>query len=548
VTDRLLTGAAILIITLLSFFWFPGHTYLQSDTQIYVPILEHLWDPSVLADDAIASRPHVTYTIYDEIAIGLRKLTGLGFQPILLGQHLLYRGVGVAGLYLIGVACGLPGAAAILLAAVASLGAYVVGPTVLTVEYEPVPRAFALPFILLSIGLVGKNRWTWATISACIGFLFHPPTAIGYCILLAAAEIFLHHRRSLWVFAGVAVGFIALISLETKPLESQHIFSRIDATLEPILRMRGNYNWIEVWIGRYLAQYLFLWAFGAAALWRVWRHLSPPFRFFCACLPLSGLAALPVSYLLLEQAKLMLIPEIQPARYLLFTTLFAAMLGALAAAHEALERRPVRAVLWLLVPFAIPLSPALFDISLKRAGVMLLLALTGAAALEATQRLKALSIPTATAAAVLTFALIPTYGEVLNYPVLDDEGLRDVEAWAQLVTPPDAVFQFADAGRALEPGIFRARAMRPIYADWKGGGQVNYLPSFAHLWARRWAAVKKVQPLEQYAALGIDYVVFTRAKAPQGVPPAYEDERYVVIRVRQRPCGKPCAGGVEPDS
>ena len=48
------------------------------------------------------------------------------------------------------------------------------------------------------------------------------------------------------------------------------------------------------------------------------------------------------------------------------------------------------------------------------------------------------------------------------------------------------------------------------------------------------------------AALGIDYVVFTRAKAPQGVPPAYEDERYVVIRVRQRPCGKPCAGGVEP--
>ena len=151
--DRLLTGAAILVITLLSFFWFPGHTFLQSDTQIYVPILEHLWNPSVLANDAIASRPHVTYTIYDEVALGLRKITGMGFEPVLLGQHFVYRGIGVLGLYLIGLSCGLTGASALIIAAVASLGAYVVGPTVLTVEYEPVPRAFALPFVLLSMGL-----------------------------------------------------------------------------------------------------------------------------------------------------------------------------------------------------------------------------------------------------------------------------------------------------------------------------------------------------------------------------------------------------------
>ena len=88
------------------------------------------------------------------------------------------------------------------------------------------------------------------------------------------------------------------------------------------------------------------------------------------------------------------------------------------------------------------------------------------------------------------------------------------------------------AGGAFEPGIFRARALRPLYVDWKGGGQVNYLPSFAQLWWTRWNAVKTVQPFDRYAALGIDYVVFTRAKAPQGIPPAYEDARYVVFKVR----------------
>ena len=33
-----LVAAAILTITALGFFIFPGHTYLQQDTQIYVPM------------------------------------------------------------------------------------------------------------------------------------------------------------------------------------------------------------------------------------------------------------------------------------------------------------------------------------------------------------------------------------------------------------------------------------------------------------------------------------------------------------------------------
>ena len=55
-------------------------------------------------------------------------------------------------------------------------------------------------------------------------------------------------------------------------------------------------------------------------------------------------------------------------------------------------------------------------------------------------------------------------------------------------TPKDAVFQFGDAERRLEPGVFRARAKRALYVDWKAGGQVNFLQPFAMLWAERWEA------------------------------------------------------------
>ena len=61
--------AAIVILALLSFFQFPGHTWLQQDSQIYTPILEHLRDPSVLAKDMLVERPHVSFTVYDEVAL-----------------------------------------------------------------------------------------------------------------------------------------------------------------------------------------------------------------------------------------------------------------------------------------------------------------------------------------------------------------------------------------------------------------------------------------------------------------------------------------------
>ena len=155
---RLLIGAAICALTLLNYFQFPGHTYLQADTQIYAPILEHIWDPSVLSSDLIVQKPHVSFTLYDEVAEGLRKLTGLPFRQVLAGEQIFFRALGIFGLYLIASSAGLSTAASLLVTAIVSLGATIGGPSVLSFEYEPTPRGFAVPLLFLGIGLIAQGR------------------------------------------------------------------------------------------------------------------------------------------------------------------------------------------------------------------------------------------------------------------------------------------------------------------------------------------------------------------------------------------------------
>src|SRR5437667_10091430 len=98
---RWLVGAAVVVFALLSFFQFPGHTWLQSDTQIYIPIMEHMWDASALNQDLIVQHPHVLFTLYDEIAIGLRKITRLDFRHVLQAEQFALRVLAIWGVYLI---------------------------------------------------------------------------------------------------------------------------------------------------------------------------------------------------------------------------------------------------------------------------------------------------------------------------------------------------------------------------------------------------------------------------------------------------------------
>src|SRR4051794_13098400 len=98
------TAAGALALALLTFFQFPGHTYLQQDTQIYLPILENRWDSSVLRNEMLAQQPHVAFTIYDEAALFLRAVTRLEFREVLGFEQIVTRALGIWGLYLMATA------------------------------------------------------------------------------------------------------------------------------------------------------------------------------------------------------------------------------------------------------------------------------------------------------------------------------------------------------------------------------------------------------------------------------------------------------------
>jgi len=125
-----------------------------------------------------------------------------------------------------------------------------------------------------------------------------------------------------------------------------------------------------------------------------------------------------VSWLLLEKWHWGLIPQLQPMRALLFVTLGMQLMCASAA---MLAKRRGETAMWLVLAIA-PSVPAM----------------------------------------------------LARYPHLHTPELAQLSDWARANTPKDAVFLFADSGRNLAPGIFRSEALRAVYVDWKGGGQVNY--------------------------------------------------------------------------
>src|SRR5271157_1604152 len=94
------TAAVCLALALLTFFQFPGHTWLQQDTQIYVPILERLENPAVLRNEMLTIKPNVAYTLYDEAALALRAVTRLDFRLVLELEQIAARALGIWGLYL----------------------------------------------------------------------------------------------------------------------------------------------------------------------------------------------------------------------------------------------------------------------------------------------------------------------------------------------------------------------------------------------------------------------------------------------------------------
>jgi hypothetical protein len=539
---RVWIGAAILGITLLNFFQFPGHTWLQSDTQIYAPILEHMWNPAVLQKDLVAQHPHVAFTLYDETALALRRATGLDFRYLLEAEQFVVRALGIWGVYLIATALGLSDLVALIVTAIFSLGATILGPSVLIFEYEPVPRGLAVPLMFLATGLIAHERFLGGGIAASVAFLVHAPTVFPFWVVYLAwalwpSKPYTMRRKliPLWVLATAGLVLLAASLHETSSAETRPFFTRLDPHQEELQRLRAGYNYISLWWSQRIVHYLILYAATVAAAWRLRRDMPRPLRFFCLGLPLMGLASIPVSYVLLEKVHWALIPEAQPLRALLFVTAFAMLLGAAAAARAVAERHYAEALVWLALAFLPPVNREIARPSWNRVGVVILLALLTLAAMWVIQSGARWSKLAAAVAIVVPFFVIPTWGRVENYPRLHNPELAQLAAWGRSSTPQDAVFLFPDADQDLEPGVFRAESLRAVYVDWKTGGQVNFFKDLGEEWWRRWQKTM-AQPfdahdLAPYQGLGIDYIVVGAKNKLAGTPPVFQNALYAVYRL-----------------
>jgi hypothetical protein len=522
-----LVWLALIVITIFTFY-FPGSTYLQSDTQIYVPILEHLMDPSLLRQDLIAQYPHVRYTMYDDVSIALRRLSSLSFRRVLQVQNAAFRFGGVTGAYLMATAAGLAPVPALFTSSVISLGATIVGPAVLTIEYEPVPRGFALCAGILMMGLASHRRFRGAGIAGAIGFLYHAPTVapIWAVYLLLAIRA----KHALWQAAPPLLTAGAILFITAQFDQSrQPLFTHIDDALETLQRTRSSYNWISIWGRQWLPHHAALLTLTFAAYWRCRGTITGPLRRFVIDLPVYAACTVPLSFALLEGVGWSAVAQFQPMRSLAMLTIIASFSALVAACHA---RTWAEASAWLIVPYLIPANTTVWQVPETNRVILV----AGLAALAGVGLVTWRSYRTAGAVALGVVAVaallaIPGYGGIQNYPPLHTAQLDELAAWARTQTPKDAVFVFPYAAKRLEPGVFRAEALRAVYVDWKTGGQVNYFPEMAFEWWRRWQdlmVAPAVTDLGAFAARGIHYVITDPSHPVSGHTPLFSNKSYLV--------------------
>lgn len=528
--------------TWLGFNYFPGHTYLQADTQVYLPILERISSPGFLARDIVATHPHVSFTIYDEVTLGLRKVAHQAFERALIEQQLLYRAAALLGVYLLATAIGTTPAYAFAIAAFSNLGATLLGPAVSTVEYEPIPRAFAFALVLLALGLLAHRLPLLAGLAGGLAFLYHPPTAAPFWAIVLLAMVFDRDARKHWKPLLLAL-FIAclllanLAQLQPDVVEQQNLLGRLSQRIIDIQRSRTAYSWVSSWAPRDIWHYLGICLCAVWASAFIWPKISREMRWFFIGMPLCGVLCVPLSYLLLERLHLAIAPQLQPARTLAYTVAFASIACGVAAARAAMEKRALAATAWLLVVVAMPIDTRWLDlfrihdlVSFERFCVWIGLALLGGFTFTCLNkswlRLLALAVP------ALAAFVIPAGAHVQNYPKINKQPVAEVAEWAKHNTWGSSMFLFPDAGHEPYPGIFRAISERALYVDWIGGGQVNYFETFAEEWHSRFeqTMVKKFAStrLEDMLSLPIDYYVLKRKDAILGVTPVYQNGQYLV--------------------
>lgn len=539
---------ALLAVTAVGLFYFPGTQYLTSDTQIYVPLLEHSHHPELLARDPIVQHPHLGLSLYDEIVNGIRAVTGWQVHTVIFLHQVFFRFVQVLAAYLIGLGLGCGRWQSLWIATVVEATAFVSGPSVMVVEYDAVPRGYTFGLAMLAIACMAHGRIWLAATAAGVSLFFQAGTAypvlvcFGLYLLFGRREEPLVHRLRFLLPILAALAMVAGSAWHQG--NGSASLSLVPDWLEALQRMRASYNYPSMWHPAVLWVPVGLAVFSMAAWWRIREDLPARMHWFLLGTSIVGVLSIPAAWLLMEQARLFLAAQLQPARAVAFLYAVAVPVFLAAGIAATRKRRLVEAFVWFLGGLSIPFSNQLvffagangWPSSRFRYLWAPALALLAVAVFWLWRR----SRPAAIVLMVLLM-LAPFYvlRDVLKVDAFATDArnpeVQALSEWAAAHTPRDAVFAFPGFARSNQPGVFRSQALRAVYSDWKSGGQVNFSIDFARVWWERWNQVMEQKEFSLGRApyllgLGIDYLVIPPEQAPREVRAEYENGKFAVYR------------------
>ncbi len=532
----------VVAITWLEYELHPGHSYLEGDTQIYLPILERLDTPGFLSRDLVATHPNVAHTIYDEVTLFLHEALQIDFRSALTAQQVVFRAAAVLGVFLLAVSTGVGDLMAFLIAIVLNLGATLVGPNVRLVDPEPLPAGFAFGLTLLAAGLIAREKPLLAALAGGLAVVYEPSIAAPFwAVILVAfivdARVRLLMRPAITILLVFVLLLANLAQLQPGPVESQDFFSKISAPFAALQQYRTPFIWVRLWAKTEMWHYLAIFVCGLWATARIWPVLKRQVRWLLVALPLCGIASVPLSDLLLDHLRWSLIPQIQPARALLYTVAFSSLACTIAGARAATSRKMTEASLWFLIVFAVSMNVRILDLfrlstDAHRWQLGLSLFLAGTFVLLWSRfgktKWKAVTL-------LVPLAAISVSGVLDGLEKADrrdPKPILQLASWAEENTWGSSMFLFPDAEHEGYPGIFRAESRRALWVDWMSGRLVPYFESFALEWWQRWRETMQdgFSPtrLENMLSLPIDYYVLKREHQLREVKPVFQNGHFVV--------------------
>jgi hypothetical protein len=482
----LLVFLGLALILYLEFRYFPGHSYLQGESQIFVPMLERLDAPGFLSRDPVAVSPHLTYTIYDEATLFLHRLTRQSFELVLLAQLFASRAAALFGIFQLALSARVSAGYAVLLSAIINLGIALPGLNELLIGREPVPHVIAFGFTLLALGFLAREKPLLAGFAGGLALVYHAPISALFWLLVLVLffdrKLRYLVRPTLPIFVVFTLLLANLAQLQPGVVEPQVFFSRISEEWSRLQQEQTPAAWVSTWPWRAIFFYLAVFALGAYAATRIWPLLNRQSRWLFVVIPCCGLLSLPFSAFLLGYLRWSLIAQLQPARTLAFTVILAFVILGVAGFKSLREHKTAEACMWFLFVATLPLATALYRPGKESAE--------------------------------------------------PSSGISEVAAWAEANTWGGSMFLFPDAGRALYPGVFRAQSIRAVYVDWNSRQLGKYFEKFACEWDERWrqtmAGTYSPQRLKSFRSLPVDYYVLQRRNQLAALTPTFANQNFVV--------------------